>query len=35
MDNGRHMVEIAQEARNQDGEVSAIGTGVVVLPNKR
>lgn len=35
VENGKHMVEIAQEARNQDGEVSAIGTGLVILPNKR
>lgn len=35
VENGQHMVEIAQEARNQDGEVSAIGSGLVILPNKR
>lgn len=31
---GRHLVEIAQEARNQDGELSVIGSGVVELPSK-
>lgn len=34
IENGKHMVEIAQEARNQTDELSAIGTGVVVLPTK-
>ena len=29
---GRPLVEIAQEARNQDGELSVIGSGVVELP---
>jgi acyl dehydratase len=28
----RHLVEIAQEARNQDDELSASGTGVIELP---
>ena len=28
----RHLVEIAQEARNQDGELSVVGGGVVELP---
>ena len=32
VEGGRHLVEIAQEARNQDGELSAIGGGVVELP---
>jgi hypothetical protein len=27
-------VEIAQEAKNQDGELSVIGGGVVELPKK-
>jgi acyl dehydratase len=31
---GRHLVEIAQEARNQDGELSVLGTAVVALPSK-
>jgi acyl dehydratase len=34
IENGRHMVEIEQEARNQDGELSVLGSGVVVLPSK-
>lgn len=34
IEGGKHMVEIAQEARNQTGELSAIGTGIVVLPTK-
>jgi hypothetical protein len=28
----RHLVEIEQEARNQDGELSVAGGGVVELP---
>ncbi|MFM0504837.1 FAS1-like dehydratase domain-containing protein [Paraburkholderia caffeinilytica] len=31
---GRHLVEIEQEARNQDDEVSALGSGVVELPSR-
>jgi len=31
---GRHLVEIEQEARNQDGELSAIGSGVIELPSR-
>jgi hypothetical protein len=30
----RHLVEIAQEARNQDGELSVVGGGVVELPSR-
>ena len=30
----RHLVEIEQEARNQDGELSIIGTGAVELPSR-
>jgi hypothetical protein len=33
VENGRHLVEIEQEARNQDGELSATGRGVVELPD--
>ena len=29
---GRHLVEIEQEARNQDEELSVIGSGLVELP---
>ncbi len=32
VEEGRHLVEIAQEARNQDGELSVVGGGVVELP---
>ena len=31
---GRHLVEIAQEARNQTDELSVIGSGVVQLPTR-
>jgi acyl dehydratase len=31
---GRHLVEIAQQAHNQDGELSAMGSGIVELPNR-
>jgi acyl dehydratase len=34
VEEGRHLVEIAQEARNQDGELSVIGSGIVELPSK-
>ena len=34
VENGKHMVEIEQEAQNQDGEQSAVGGGVVVLPSR-
>lgn len=33
-EDGKHMVEIEQEARNQDDELSAVGTGIVMLPTK-
>ena len=29
---GRHLVEMAQEARNQDGDLSAVGSAVIELP---
>ena len=32
VDGDRHCVEIRQEARNQDGELSVRGSGVVRLP---
>ncbi|SCK32560.1 Acyl dehydratase [Variovorax sp. HW608] len=32
VENGRHLVEISQEAHNQDDELSAIGSGIVELP---
>jgi acyl dehydratase len=32
--NGRHLVEIEQEARNQDDELSVLGTGIVQLPSR-
>jgi acyl dehydratase len=34
-ENGQHLVEIKQEARNQTGEQSAVGSGVVQLPARR
>jgi acyl dehydratase len=34
VEGGRHHVEIAQEARNQDGELSVLGTGVIELPTR-
>jgi acyl dehydratase len=33
-ENGRHLVKIEQEARNQDGELSVVGTGFVELPKR-
>jgi acyl dehydratase len=35
VENGRHLVEIEQEARNQDDELSVLGSGVVELPSRR
>lgn len=35
VENGRHLVEIAQEAHNQDGELSVVGSGVVELPSRK
>lgn len=34
VEGGRHLVEIEQEGRNQDDELSVIGTGVVELPTR-
>jgi acyl dehydratase len=34
VDNGTHCVEIEQEARNQDDELSVVGSGVVQLPKR-
>jgi hypothetical protein len=33
-DQGRHCIEITQEARQQDNELSIQGTGTVVLPSR-
>jgi acyl dehydratase len=33
VEEGRHLIEIEQEARNQDGELSILGSGVVELPS--
>jgi acyl dehydratase len=33
VEGGRHLVDVAQEARNQDGELSVVGTGTVALPS--
>ena len=35
VEDGRHLVEIEQEARNQDDELSVLGTGIVELPVAR
>ncbi len=32
VENGRHLVDITQEARNQDDELSVLGTATVALP---
>jgi len=34
VEGGRHLVDIEQEARNQDGELSVVGTGTVELPSR-
>jgi acyl dehydratase len=34
IENGRYLVEISQEARQQDNELSVIGTGLVELPSR-
>jgi len=34
VEDGRHLVEIEQEGRNQDDELSVVGTGVVELPSR-
>ncbi|HSW04351.1 FAS1-like dehydratase domain-containing protein [Aquabacterium sp.] len=34
VENGQYLVEIEQEARNQDDELSVLGTGVVELPSR-
>jgi hypothetical protein len=34
VEDGRHLVEIEQEARNQDNELSVVASGVVELPVK-
>jgi acyl dehydratase len=33
-EDGRHLVEIEQSARNQDGELSVLGSGIVELPHR-
>ena len=35
VEDGRHLVEIEQEARNQDDELSVVGTGVIELPTRQ
>jgi hypothetical protein len=32
IEDGRHLVDIEQQAVNQDGELSVIGTGTVEMP---
>ena len=34
VEDGRHLVEIEQEAHNQDDELSVLGTGIVELPSR-
>jgi acyl dehydratase len=34
VEDGRHLVEIEQEARNQDGELSVVATGAIELPTR-
>jgi hypothetical protein len=34
VEDGRHLVAIEQEAHQQDGELSILGTGIVELPSK-
>ncbi|MFT0849278.1 MaoC family dehydratase N-terminal domain-containing protein [Achromobacter sp. F4_2707] len=34
VENGMHLVEIEQEGRNQDNELSVVGSGVVELPTR-
>ncbi|QMV74362.1 MaoC family dehydratase N-terminal domain-containing protein [Comamonas piscis] len=34
VENGKHLVEITQEARNQDDELSVLGSGVIELPSR-
>lgn len=34
IEDGKHLVEIEQEARNQDDELSILGSGVVELPSR-
>ena len=34
VEDGRHLVDIDQQANNQDGELSVIGSGTVELPSK-
>ncbi|CAN7247292.1 FAS1-like dehydratase domain-containing protein [Variovorax paradoxus] len=34
IEGGKHLVEIEQEARNQDDELSVLGSGVVELPSR-
>jgi len=34
VEDGRHLVAIEQEARQQDDELSILGTGIVELPSK-
>jgi hypothetical protein len=34
VEDGKHLVEIEQEAHNQDDELSVLGSGVVELPSR-
>jgi len=35
VEDGRHLVEISQEGRNQDDEQSVVGSGIVELPSRK
>ena len=35
VEEGRHLVDIEQQANNQDGELSVLGTGIVELPTRK
>jgi acyl dehydratase len=35
VEDSRHLVEIGQEARNQNGELSVLGSGIVELPSRQ
>ena len=35
VEDGRHLVEITQEGRNQDDEQSVVGSGIVELPSRK
>jgi hypothetical protein len=34
VEDGRHLVEVEQEAHNQDDELSVLGSGIAELPGR-